>query len=366
MTQAGKERDFGPKPVMQWIDVDLIDVDHSYQRTMEGKRSLALIERMLANFRWPAFGALLVAPTKSDGILNRYAVMDGQHRLAAAKKLRIAEVPCIIIRADSIAEQAAAFLAANRDRTIVNPYALQRAMLVAGNDDAMAINAACRAAGVEIPAYPIPANLLKVNQTLAIGAVRRIIEADGVSAATDALKVLRGAFIKEVGGLRAHHILGVNAALRFGAAPEEITRKLAKLGVKGFDKAIAERVFKAGGTKSAAVIWLVTDRSDIAAPKEAAPERIAMPKKQAPRTLKSEGKPSPFQAKPGDPRDKEIADFVAKKGVTKCPSAYAAPTDGGKAEYKAPTVVPDTPKGPNQFTKRAARLAEFMRNAGHK
>jgi hypothetical protein len=70
-------RNVGELPELTWVDVDLIDVDESYQRDADGRR----VGRILESFRWDHFGAVVLA-RKPDG---RFAVTDGQHRVKAAK-----------------------------------------------------------------------------------------------------------------------------------------------------------------------------------------------------------------------------------------------------------------------------------------
>ena len=69
--------DIGAAPRLEWVDVDLIDVDHNYQRDVDGRQ----VAKILRRFRWDHFGAVVLAP-KPNG---RFAVTDGQHRCKAAK-----------------------------------------------------------------------------------------------------------------------------------------------------------------------------------------------------------------------------------------------------------------------------------------
>lgn len=201
-------RDFGKKPELAWLPVEALYVDSTYQRTMESKRSKGLIARMTEDFHWPSFGALLVAPALADGIANRYAVVDGQHRLSVARALGFDEVPCVIVRADTVEAQAMAFLRANKDRVVVNQFAVFHASVKAGDPKAMAVADVCLKSDVDIPRYQIAARFLKPNQTLAIGTIATAIATHGPEIAIACLTAIRGAFPNDQ-ALRAYVIRGI-------------------------------------------------------------------------------------------------------------------------------------------------------------
>ena len=139
MTAAPK-RDPGPKPELAWLDIDALFVDDRYQRTLESKRSVALIAKIAAEFYWPSFGVLTVAPAAAGGVENKYAIVDGQHRYTVAKHRGEAKVPCCIIAAETLQQQVMAFLSANKDRIVVNQFAVYHAALRAGWPKAIAVN----------------------------------------------------------------------------------------------------------------------------------------------------------------------------------------------------------------------------------
>ena len=85
--------EIGARPELRWVDVTLIDVDHNYQREVDGKA----VERILADFRWDHFGAVVLA-AKPDG---RFAVTDGQHRVKAAQlHPQVSDVPALVTSLD--------------------------------------------------------------------------------------------------------------------------------------------------------------------------------------------------------------------------------------------------------------------------
>lgn len=190
----------GPRPELAWIDVSVLSVDHSYQRTLESERSQRIINRIVCGFRWSAFQAVLVTPAERPG---HYLVLDGQHRVEAAKHIGIEDVPAVIVHTESVAEQASAFVRANLDRVTVNAFALHHARVVAGDETALDVERVCSAAGFIIPRYPIQASQLKPGQTLALGSIVLMIRALGVPATAATLKAVSAAWRDKPGYLRA-------------------------------------------------------------------------------------------------------------------------------------------------------------------
>lgn len=235
-------KDFGPKPKLVWLPVKRLTVDMRYQRTLESSRSQKLIERMVADFKWQRFGAVLAAPSAMDN----YALIDGQHRVEVLKRLGEPEAPAILLESASLAEQAGAFVAANRDRVTVNPFALHHAMVQAADPIAVAVDKLCRATGISIPRYPLQAANMKPGQTLALGALKKLASLPNHSHAVRALKVLMAAFPDEPGALRAHAISG--AAQFIARNPlcndEALTEALTDAGLLKLEKT----VWQAGGS----------------------------------------------------------------------------------------------------------------------
>ena len=92
--------DPGPLPELAWLSVAKCSVDASYQRTFESRTSQALVSRIAENFRWSAFQAVLAAKRGAG-----WVIIDGQHRVEAARRAGIEHVPAVIVRAGSIAEE---------------------------------------------------------------------------------------------------------------------------------------------------------------------------------------------------------------------------------------------------------------------
>jgi hypothetical protein len=141
--------DPGPRPDLYWLPVDKLDVDPAYQRTLDTKASQKLIQKIADTFRWISFQAILATPQGPKGD-RRWLIIDGQHRVAAARLREIEHIPAVVVAEASQAEQAAAFVGANRDRVPVSAQALFHARLVAGDDECRDIAQICATAGIQL------------------------------------------------------------------------------------------------------------------------------------------------------------------------------------------------------------------------
>lgn len=136
--------DAGPAPMLQWLPIEQLVVDDTYQRPIapQGRRN---VQRIAERFQWPKFAPVVVAPVEG----GRFAIIDGQHRTTVALLRGIAQVPCMIVPVDRRG-QADAFGAINAGITRLTAVQLHRAAIAAGDPEALAIAAVCRSAGVKI------------------------------------------------------------------------------------------------------------------------------------------------------------------------------------------------------------------------
>lgn len=157
----------GPAPMLQWVRIEDLVVDGSYQRPIygAGRKNVSAIA---AKFRWSKFAPLIVAPVAG----GKFAVIDGQHRATAAALNGIEQVPAQVIIADAT-EQADAFRAVNGETTRVHRLTVQRAALAAGDADAKELDEVVKAAGVTVCPYPRAIDRLKPGETLSLGAIEK-------------------------------------------------------------------------------------------------------------------------------------------------------------------------------------------------
>lgn len=183
----------GQLPVMQFCLPEQLEVDPSYQRSIENPESQALIAQIALNWHWGR--AQLLTVSRRDG---RLFVVDGQHRLAAAK-LRgdIQQLPCLIEEYADVAEEAALFNDLNDRRRPVSALDKFRAAVVAGDPDCIAIGAAMERAGLALAPHTNPL-FWDPGQIANIGGIRSAWKSHGAAATELALTVMANAFKGQV------------------------------------------------------------------------------------------------------------------------------------------------------------------------
>jgi hypothetical protein len=191
----------GDRPELAWIDIKALKVDMSYQRSTEGGASQKLINQIAADFRWGRFIPLTVC--RKDG--KKFHIIDGQHRYLGAKKRGgIAELPCYIIEAESVEDEAAHFTALNQNRVRMHTVDMFHARLASGERKARNVQKICSAAGVKICKAPFTTSQMPQGQTQAVGTLERASEKSPHDACVRALKCL--AQLQDPGQLRSRVI----------------------------------------------------------------------------------------------------------------------------------------------------------------
>lgn len=122
----------GARPTIEWLHLDRLSMDASYQRSTDNDASRRLIASIAANFDWRLCTPLVVS-RRADG---SFAVIDGQHRLLAARLRGMDDLPCCVFTYESAEEEAKMFVAANRSRKAMNRLDDFHAALAAGDSEA--------------------------------------------------------------------------------------------------------------------------------------------------------------------------------------------------------------------------------------
>lgn len=164
---------------LKWLQVASLYVDPRYQRpiTASGRKT---IWQIVHRFNWALFSPLIVAYRGQgpDG-KDRYAIIDGQHRATGAKTHGgIFEVPCLIITGGPEVE-ARAFAIINGQVTGVLPTQIHAARVMAKEPDAIAIDDACKAAGVRVLKSGNGAGGMKPGDTMAIATLEKCLKRYG-------------------------------------------------------------------------------------------------------------------------------------------------------------------------------------------
>ncbi len=113
-------------------------VDHTYQRELDVRRT-----KELAAAWDPRMAGIVEVSERPDGQSPRFAVIDGQHRVAAAALL--AEPPVMVVNVHSglsLAEEAALFDKLNRQRRAPTTWDHWRSRKIANDETVMAIEVA--------------------------------------------------------------------------------------------------------------------------------------------------------------------------------------------------------------------------------
>ena len=84
----------GMRPSLEFRPIPDLHIDPTYQRSIDTAPSQTLIRRIAVHWDWGLCQPLTVAK-RDDGMLY---VIDGQHRLAAAKARHdIYDLPCVVV-----------------------------------------------------------------------------------------------------------------------------------------------------------------------------------------------------------------------------------------------------------------------------
>jgi hypothetical protein len=183
----------GEPPAVQFIGVERLAIDRSYQRGTQSKNSQRLIQSIAEKWDWRLCTPLLVA--QRDGGLW---IIDGQHRWEAAK-LRgdIQYMPCAVGAYTGSAEEAALFVAANRFRVRVNAMDMWRAAVASGDEATITIERLLGDAGLSIA---VSANhcSLRPGELLCTGVLYTALRIHGATKVGQALSAMGGAFRDQV------------------------------------------------------------------------------------------------------------------------------------------------------------------------
>lgn len=175
----------GRAPRLEWLAIADLVIDPLYQRPISpaGERNII---RIAEGFDWTAFSTVIVAPSGARG---KYAIIDGQHRVHAAKLIGLDRVPCQIVDANQAA-QARAFGRVNANLTPVPGPAKFHALLASGDPAAKEVAEIAAEGGATIARYPIQAKDMKPRVTLLTWRLRDFARVHGRDMVVLALRAI--------------------------------------------------------------------------------------------------------------------------------------------------------------------------------
>lgn len=196
--KAGRAKIFKPQqgrmPTLQFQLPSELQIDPSYQRSIDNPDSQKLITKIAEGWNWDLCLPLVVARRGDGGLF----VIDGQHRLQAAiMRGDIVQLPCVVVAYDSPASEAANFVQLNQTRRPLSKLDVFKAAIASGDPEAIAISAAIEAAGLAIAPHSNP-TAWKPRQISNIGGIESAWRNDGEAATALALIALAEAFDGQV------------------------------------------------------------------------------------------------------------------------------------------------------------------------
>jgi hypothetical protein len=180
----------GNPPSLEWLAVDMLQIEPAYQRAVTGSKSRRIINGMVREWRWPWCQPLVVT-RRSDGSLF---VIDGQHRLEGAKaRGDIAHLPCNVLPVTTTAAEAQAFVDLNTKRQRLSQVDLFAGMLAAGDSEALAVDAMVRETGWVLARHSNTAHY-KAGELACAPMLARQVRQRGEAPVRNALTAMREAW----------------------------------------------------------------------------------------------------------------------------------------------------------------------------
>lgn len=188
----------GRMPVLQFMAPAELQIDPAYQRSILGVDSQTLIRKIAAHWNWDLCLPLVVSRRQgADGAESMF-VIDGQHRLEAAK-LRgdLGQLPCMVKNYATPADEAASFVHLNQQRRPLNALDLFKAAVASKDPETLAVAAAMAEAGLTLAPHSNP-TAWKPGMVANIGGIMAAWRKHGEIATLRAMTALATAFPKEV------------------------------------------------------------------------------------------------------------------------------------------------------------------------
>ncbi len=200
MSRAGTDRlkcnaPLGLMPVLQFALPGQLKIDPDYQRSIDNSASQSLIRKIAQHWDWGLCLPLVVSRRPETGEMF---VIDGQHRLAAARmRGDIHQLPCVVLEIRDKADEAASFVHLNQQRRPLGKLDIFKAAVASGDGEASAIVRALADAGLSVAPHQ---NYIswKPGMVSNIGGIEAAWRRHGAARTRAALKVLARSFDGQV------------------------------------------------------------------------------------------------------------------------------------------------------------------------
>jgi hypothetical protein len=192
----------GNLPVLQYLSPAQLQIDPSYQRSIDNGQSRNLIARIAREWNWDLCQVLVVSrrgspESRASGEQGLF-VVDGQHRLQAARaRPDIAQLPCVVATYASAQEEAAIFAKLNRQRTPLKAIDIFKAAVAGKDAEACKLMSLIAQAGLTLATSTNNVDQ-KPGAVSNIGGIREAKRLYGDKATVKALRIMRLGFAGQV------------------------------------------------------------------------------------------------------------------------------------------------------------------------
>lgn len=184
----------GRPPSIENRHPDELSLDDSYQRSTDNGASRALIKKIATGWDWRMCLPLVVSK-RDDGSLW---VIDGQHRLAAAKmRGDIPFLPCCVGVYGTVADEAAMFVAMNRARKTMNRLDDFHAAIASGDPQSIEVAKLITDAGFTV-SRKTGSQSWRPGEVAFTAAITRVLRKHGPKVCVNALALMKDIWPDEV------------------------------------------------------------------------------------------------------------------------------------------------------------------------
>lgn len=192
----------GEWPKYSRLAVNDLFVDITYQRP-----ETRLIKQIANELRAEQFGTIIVS-ARDDG---RYAIVDGQQRVGAARLIGITHVPCLVLTGKTLAEEARLFVRLQKDRLNVRAYQRFQAEKVAEDPRALELQSCIDRAGLAL--IESSGEKEHPDSLAAVGHLEKTYDLGGAGIVDTTFEAIKAAWPGMTGRFRGEIVLAVGTVI---------------------------------------------------------------------------------------------------------------------------------------------------------